>query len=128
VLQKKKGGLAMRRSVWVHLFVLLVCLAFVLPAFAAEEKAKEDKVTGTIVSVPADPSGKLAPIAIKTEKETLAVINNAISKKKMEPHVGQKAKLTGIIKEMNGKKVMEVWIFERVDESGKKPKLKQPTG
>jgi hypothetical protein len=119
----------MRRSVWVHLFVLLVCLAFVLPASAAEEKkAKEDVVSGMIVSVPADPSGKLAPVAIKTDKETLAVLNNAIAKKKMEPHVGKKAKLTGVIKEMEGKKVMEVWVFERIDESGKKPKLKQPTG
>jgi hypothetical protein len=118
----------MRRSVCVQLFVLLVCLAFVLPAFGAEEKkAKEDKVTGTIVSMPADPSGKLAPIGIKTDKETLAVLNNSISKKKMEPHVGKKAKLTGVIKEMDGKKVMEVWVFERVDESGKKPKFKQPS-
>jgi hypothetical protein len=80
-----------------------------------------------IVSVPADPSGKLAPVAIKTDKETLAVLNNAVAKKKMEPHVGNKAKLTGVIKEMEGKKVMEVWLFERVDESGKKPKFKQPS-
>lgn len=118
----------MRKSVWVQLFVLLVCLAFVLPALAAEEKkAKEDKVSGTIVSVPADPSGKLAPIAIKTDKETINVLSNSISKKKMEPHVGKKAKLTGVIKEMDGKKVMEVWVFERVDESAKKSKFKQPS-
>jgi len=117
----------MRRGVWVHLFVLLVCLAFVLPAFAADEKAKEEKVTGTIVSMPADPSGKLAPIGIKTDKETLAVLNNAISKKKMEPHVGKKAKMTGVFKEIDGKKVMEVWVFERVDESAKKSKFKQPS-
>ncbi len=119
----------MRRSMWVLLFILLVCLAFVLPALGAEEKkAKEDVVSGMIVSAPADPSGKLAPLLVKTDKETFAVINNAIAKKKMEPHVGKKAKLTGIIKEIDGKKAMEVWVFERIDDSGKKPRLKQPTG
>ena len=119
----------MRRSMWVPLFVLLVSLAFALPAFGADEKkAKEDVVSGMIMSAPTDPSGKLAPLLIKTDKETLAVLNNAIAKKKMVPHVGKKAKLTGVIKEMDGKKVMEVWVYERMDESGKKSKLKQPTG
>jgi len=112
----------MRRNLWVHLFVVLVCLAFVLPAYAAEEKKlKEDNISGTIVSAPADPSGKLAPVAVKTDKETIAVLNNAVSKKKMEPHVGKQAKLTGVIKEMDGKKVMEVWVCLRVEESAKKP-------
>jgi len=112
----------MRRSVCVKIFVLLVCLAFVVPAYAAEEKKpKEEKISGTIVSATADPSGILAPIAIKTDKETINVLNNAVSKKKMEPHVGKKAKLTGVFKEINGKKVMEVWVFQRVEESAKKP-------
>jgi hypothetical protein len=71
-----------------------------------------------VISAPADPSGKLSPLAIQTEKETLAVLKNAVFQKKMQPHVGKKSTLTGVIKEMHRKKVMEVWVFQRMEWTG----------
>ena len=117
----------MKGSIWIRWIVFLACVGLALPAFSAEEKAKDEtKIKGTIVASPADPSGKLAPIVIKTDKEEFGVINNALAKK-MAKYPGKKASLTGKVQEMDGKKVIEVWLFERQDDSGKKPKLKQPT-
>ncbi|MFH1122171.1 MAG: hypothetical protein V1758_00765 [Pseudomonadota bacterium] len=117
----------MKGSSWLRLIVFLVCLGFILPAFAADEAKKDEtKIKGTIVASTPDPSGKLAPIIIQTDKEQFGVINNAVAKK-MAKYPGQKATVTGKVQEMDGKKVIEVWLFERQDPSGKKPKIKQPS-
>jgi uncharacterized protein YggE len=125
---EERGYFGMKRNVWMHLSVLLVCLAFVLPAFAAEEKKKDEvKIKGAIVEATPDAEGKLASVAIKTDKEQFQLVNNALAKK-MKKFMGAKANVTGKFRDVGGKKVFEAWIFERIDESGKKPGLKQPTG
>ena len=117
----------MKKGKWTHLFIFLACSAFVLPAFAAEEKKTEGtKITGTIVEITPEPSGKMASIALKTDKEQIALVNNAVAKK-MAKFVGKKANVTGKVTESEGKKVMEAWVFQRIDESGKKSLLRQPT-
>ena len=116
----------MKRNVWGVLLVLLVCLAFVLPAFAAEEKKKDEaKIKGAIVEAAADPGGKLAPVAIKTDKDQFQLVNNAVAKK-MRKYIGGKANVTGKYQEVGGKKAFEAWVFERYEE-GQKPR-RQPTG
>ena len=115
----------MNRKVWVSLIVLLVCFAFVLPALAAEEKKKDEaKIKGAIVEAAADPGGKLAPVAIKTDKDQFQLVNNAVAKK-MQKYIGAKANVTGKYQEVGGKKAFEAWVFERYEE-GKKPR-KQPS-
>ena len=115
----------MKGSTWIRLIVFLGCLALTVPALAAEQKAKDETtLTGTIVASAPDPAGKLAPIVIQTDKEQFGVINNALAKK-MAKYPGKKASVTGKVQELDGKKVIEVWLFQRQDESGKK-KIPQP--
>lgn len=117
----------MRGSNWLRSIVFLACLGFVLPAFAQDkEKNEETKIKGTVVASAPDPSGKLAPIIIQTDKEQFSVVNNAAAKK-MAKHSGKKVTVTGKVQEMDGKKVIEVWLFQRQDDSGKKSKFKQPS-
>ena len=100
---KRNGRLLM-----VGFCALVICLVFAMPAFAGDEV----KIKGTIVAAPADPSGTLAPIAIQCEDGLYAVVNNTVAKK-MAKFVGSKAKLTGLVKETEGKKVFTPWIFSR---------------
>ena len=71
------------------------------------------------------PCGKLAPLAIRTDKEQYPLVQNALANK-MVKYVGSKAKVTGRFVQVGDKKAMEPWLYERQDESGKKPKFKQP--
>ncbi len=113
----------MKRNIFLCLVVLIVSLAVALPA-VAQEKKKEEKIKGAlIVKAPQpDASGKLSTIAIQTDKGTFPVLRNSIAKK-MEPHVGAKAELLAMPKEMDGKKVYEVWTFSRTVEGAKPRRL-----
>ena len=114
----------MKRNFFVCLVVFVVALALALPALAQEkkDKPKEERLKNVvIVKAPQpDASGKLSTIAIQTDKETFPVLKNAIAKK-MEPHAGARAELEAMPKEVDGKKVYEVWTFSRTIE-GQKPR------
>jgi hypothetical protein len=109
----------MKRNFFVCLVVLVVSLALALPAFAQEkkDKPKEERLKNVMIVKAAqpDPSGKLSTIAIQTDKGTFPVIRNSVAKK-MEEHVGSKTELMGVYKDVEGKKVFEPWIFQRVVE------------
>ncbi|MDO9567061.1 MAG: hypothetical protein Q7J15_10010 [Candidatus Desulfaltia sp.] len=96
------------RLLGVGFCVLIVSVMFAMTALAGDEV----KITGKIIAAPADPSGTLAPIAIECKDGQYAVANN-VPGKKMVPFVGSDVKLTGVVKEVDGKKVMTVWLFER---------------
>lgn len=106
------------RLLSVGFFVLIVSVMFAMTALAGDEV----KIKGKIIAAPADPSGALAPIAIECKEGQYAVVNN-VPGKKMVPFVGSDVKLTGVVKEVDGKKVMTVWLFER---QAAKKKLPQP--
>lgn len=114
----------MKGSNWLRLIVFLVCFGFVLPAFAAEEKAKDEaKIKGaTIVEAKGDPGAKLAALALKTDKEEFQLVDNAVAKK-MQKYTGSKANVTGKFQEVAGKKVFEAWVFERFVEGAKPRRL-----
>jgi hypothetical protein len=119
----------MLRKVSVISALLFVTVVFLGSAYAQESKGEkktdETKISGTIVQTEPDPSGKLAPVAIKTDKEQYPLVQNALAGK-MAKYVGSKAKVTGRIVQMGDKKAMEPWLYERQDESAKKSKFKQP--
>jgi len=85
----------------------------------AAEKQKEQKFTGTVVSAAADPSGKLAPIALECKDGVYAVKKNAVSEKMQKKWVGKKLDVTGVIEEVEGKKAITPWL---IVESGAKPR------
>jgi hypothetical protein len=123
-----KGEQEMKRQLSRVFVVFMTAFALALPAFAAEEEGKDEtKIRGTIVASPEDPTGKLAPIALQTDKEQFGIANNPLAKK-MSKYVGKKAELTGKVQEIDGKKVIEVWLYQRMEDSGKKKKFEQPTG
>ena len=116
----------MKRNALVGLVVFVVALALALPAFAQEkkEKVKQEKIKNALIvkaSQP-DPSGKFASISIQTDKGTFPVLRNAIAKK-MEPYAGSRAELEAMPKEVDGKKVYEVWTFSRTVEGAKPRRL-----
>jgi hypothetical protein len=121
----------MKRNALVCLVVFAVALALALPAFGQEKKkegkVKEEHIKGALIVKAAqpDPSGKLASIAIQTDKGTFPVLRNSIAKK-MEQYVGSKAELMAMPREMDGKKIYEVWTFSRTQEGTKPRRL--PTG
>lgn len=104
----------------IRLCVWIFVLAVVSAAFAGEEK----KITGTVVAVPEDPSGKLAPIVLETQDGVYQIVPNAISEKMKKRWVGKKVDLTGMVEEKDGKKIITPWV---IIESGVKIKA-QPTG
>jgi len=114
----------MKRNFFVCLVVFVVALALALPAFAQEKKdtPKSEKIKNALIVKAAQPdaSGKFASISIQTEKGTFPVLRNAIAKK-MEPYAGSRAELEAMPKEVDGKKVYEVWTFSRTIE-GQKPR------
>jgi hypothetical protein len=109
--------------------LLLISPVFLNSADAQEKKAEaktnETKIMGTIVQMEKDPSGRLAPLAIMTDKDQYPLIQNALAAK-MGKHVGSKAKITGRFVEVGNKKAIEAWLYERQGESGKKARFKQP--
>jgi hypothetical protein len=116
-----------KKPAFIVFFAVLLCFALAMPALAQEKKKeKTDKVWGTIVSQPADPSGKLAPVALETQKkEIMPLLNNAVAKK-LEKIMGKKVEVEGKInKGADGKNFLEPWIFvqkDRPDAPTKKPK------
>jgi len=114
----------MKRNFFVCLVVFVVALALALPAVAQEKKDKpksEEIKNALIVKAAApDASGKFSTISIQTDKGTFPVLRNAIAKK-MEPYAGSRAELEAMPKEVDGKKVYEVWTFSRTIE-GQKPR------
>ena len=103
------------------IFKLCVLTVIILAgtfSFAAE-KQKEQKFTGTVVSAAVDPSGKLAPIALECKDGVYAVKKNALAEKMQKTWVGKKMDVTGIIEEVDGKKVLTPWL---IVESGAKPR------
>jgi len=107
----------------IELCVLIFIFMIGTLAVAAE-KQKEQKFTGTVVSAPADPTGKLAPIALECKDGVYAVKKNAVAEKMQKTWVGKKLDVTGVIEEVDGKKVITPWL---IIEAGAKPKA-QPTG
>lgn len=106
-----------------------VTVVFLGSAYAQESKGEkktdESKINGTIIQVEPDPSGKLAPLAIKSDKDLYPLVHNALATK-MAKYVGSKAKVTGRIVQVGDKKAMEPWLYERQDASAKKSRFKQP--
>ena len=107
----------------IKLCVLIFIIALGTYAFATD-KVKEQKFSGTLVSAPADPSGKLAPIALECKDGVFPVKKNAVSEKMLKKWLGKKLDVTGVMEELDGKKVINPWLFI---EAGAKPKA-QPTG
>jgi hypothetical protein len=107
----------------IGLCVLIFIFMVGTLAFAAE-KQKEQKFTGTVVSAPADPSGKMAPIALECKDGVYAVKKNAVAEKMQKKWIGKKLDVTGVLEEVDGKKVITPWL---IIEAGAKPKS-QPTG
>lgn len=97
---------------------VFISIALAMPVMAQEkkqEKKKDFKMWGTLVAAPPDASGKLASVALESEKkEVYGFIGNAVAKK-LEKLVGQKVEVTGQPKEMDGKKAIEAWTFVRKD-------------
>jgi len=95
---------------------VFVSLALAMPALAQEKKKeKSDKVWGTLVSAKVDPSGKVSPVALETQKkEIVPLAYNAVAKK-LERKVGSKMEIEGQFKEVDGKKVLEPWVYVRKD-------------
>ncbi|MGE5838387.1 MAG: hypothetical protein ACM34H_00525 [Deltaproteobacteria bacterium] len=114
----------MKRNLFVSLVVFVVALALALPVIAQEkkDKPKSEKLKNALIVKAAQPdaSGKFSTIAIQTDKGTFPVLRNAIAKK-MEPYAGSRAELEAMPKEVEGKKVYEVWTFSRTIE-GQKPR------
>jgi PDZ domain-containing secreted protein len=114
----------MKRNFFVCLVVFVVALVLALPSFAQEkkDKPKSEKLKNVLIVKAAAPdaSGKFSTISIQTDKGTFPVLRNAIAKK-MEPYAGSRAELEAMPKEMDGKKVYEVWTFSRTIE-GQKPR------
>jgi hypothetical protein len=114
----------MKQNFFVCLVVFVVALALALPAVAQDkkDKPKSEKIKNALLVKAAqpDPSGKFSTIAIQTDKGTFPVLKNAIAKK-MEEHVGSRAELEAMPREVDGKKVYEVWTFSRTVE-GQKPR------
>lgn len=114
-----------KNAVLLILCVLVVSLALAMPALAQEKKKeKPDKAWGTLVAAQADPSGKISPIALENQnKEIVPLLNNAVAKK-LEKMPGKKVEVQGKFKEMDGKKVLEPWVFvqkDKPDVPAKKP-------
>jgi len=114
----------MKRNFFVCLVVFVVALALALPAVAQDkkDKPKSEKIKNALIVKAAAPdaSGKFASVSIQTDKGTFPILRNAIAKK-MEPYAGSRAELEAIPKEVDGKKVYEVWTFSRTIE-GQKPR------
>jgi len=104
------------KAVLMILCVFAVSLAIAMTALAQEKKKeKSDKVWGTLVSAKAEPSGKVSTIALETQKkEIVPLVNNAVAKK-LENKVGSKMEIEGQFKEVDGKKVLEPWVYVRKD-------------
>jgi hypothetical protein len=119
----------MLRKVSFISILAFVTVVFLGSAYAQESKGEkktdETKINGTIIQVEPDPSGKLAPLAIKTDNDLYPMVRSALTTK-MAKYVGSKAKVTGRIVQVGDKKAMEPWLYERQDQSGKKSKFKQP--
>ncbi|MEW6670852.1 MAG: hypothetical protein AB1427_04065 [Thermodesulfobacteriota bacterium] len=107
----------------IGLCVLIFIFMIGTLAFAAD-KPKGEKYTGTVVSAPADPSGKLAPIALECKDGVYPVKKNAVAEKMQKSWMGKKLDVTGVMEDVDGKKVLTPWV---IIESGAKPKS-QPTG
>lgn len=116
----------MKRYIGIGFLALVLSLALSLPSFGAEKekekKTDETKISGTLISSPEDPTGKLAPVIVQTEKEQYGVLNNALGKK-LAKYPGKKAVVTGMVQEADGKKVIEAWLFERQEPGAKKRRL-----
>jgi hypothetical protein len=113
----------MKRNFFVCLVVFVVALALALPAVAQDKsKPKSEKIKNALIVKAAQPdaSGKFASVSIQTDKGTFPILRNAIAKK-MEPYAGSRAELEAMPKEVDGKKVYEVWTFSRTIE-GQKPR------
>ncbi|RJR53598.1 MAG: hypothetical protein C4576_01545 [Desulfobacteraceae bacterium] len=105
-----------KKAVLMVLLVFIVSLALAMPALAQEKKKdKNDKVWGTLVSAKAEPSGKVAPVALETQKkEIVPLVNNGVAKK-LEKLAGVKVEIEGQFKDLDGKKVLEPWVYVRKD-------------
>ncbi len=118
---RKKSGL------FTVVCTLFLCLALASPALAQDKKKdiKPDKVWGMVVAGKPDPSGKFSSVALETQKrETLPLMANAVVKK-VEKLIGKGVEIQGKLREMDGKKVLEVWTFiqkEKPDAPTKKAK------
>jgi hypothetical protein len=115
-----------KKSILFVMAVLMVSLALAVPALAqGKNKKKEDKpdkLWGTIVAAKPDAAGKLAPIAIETQKkEIVPLAGNAVSKK-LQKIVGKKVEIEGKFKEVEGKKILEAWVFVQKEKPDAKDK------
>ncbi len=107
--------------------VLFISLALALPSFAQNKKkeAKQDKVWGIVVAAKPDPSGKLSSVALETQKKEIVPLAANPIVKKIEKNVGKGVEVMGKFREVDGKKVLEVWNFvqkEKPDAPAKKAK------
>jgi hypothetical protein len=113
----------MKRNFFVCLVVFVIATALAVSALAQDKsKPKSEQLKNVLIVKAAAPdaSGKFSTISIQTDKGTFPVLRNAIAKK-MEPYAGARAELEAMPKEVDGKKVYEVWTFSRTIE-GQKPR------
>jgi hypothetical protein len=109
--------------------VLFICLALALPALAQDKKKedKPDKLWGMVVAGKADASasGRLSSVALETQKKEIVPLTSNAVTKKIEKIVGKGVEVQGKLRQVDGKKVMEVWNFvqkEKPDAPTKKVK------
>lgn len=105
--------------------IIRLCVwIFLLAVASAVSAGEEQKITGTVVAAPEDPAGKLAPVVLETKDGVYQIAQNAIAAKMKKKWVGKKVDLTGLVEEIEGKKIITPWL---IIESGVKVKA-QPTG
>lgn len=96
------------------LAVGLVALVVATGAWAGEEK----KVTGKVITAPAEFQGKYAPVALECSDGVYALVANAVAKK-LEKKLGESYDVTGEIQEVDGRKVVKAFLYVP---AGAKPK------
>jgi hypothetical protein len=100
----------------IYFLVVLTSLALAVPVATGQAKKdpKEKKITGEVISAPADPALKLAPVAVRCPDGTYAVAENSVAKR-IAKLMGKKAVVTGEIKEEGGKKIIVGWLVLPAD-------------
>jgi hypothetical protein len=116
-----------KRGLFTVICVLFICLALALPALAQDKKKedKPDKLWGMVVAGKPDTTGKLSSVALETQKKEIVPLTPNAVTKKIEKIVGKGVEVQGKYRQVEGKKVMEVWTFvqkEKPDAPTKKVK------
>jgi copper(I)-binding protein len=109
VMSKKFGGLTV-------LLALVVAAAFMVVVFGspvlAAQKAKTETISGTVVELHKDKSGKVTQVGIKTDKEGDYMVGKKGKGADLMKMVDKKVEVTGAVKESKGKKTIDVTEYK----------------